>query len=207
MGGSSLLPEGAVVAAVAAVLASGLPPATMVALLGSTFGGIGVSPQVVTVALTLALKGLVQPQFGPAAQVVAYAQASFRAAYLVASAVRMQNQVNAGVTLQIAMADEMRFYRLHVAAQRNRARAAAVVDKEAGNDPDRLLIWVAKMDSRTSPECRAANGHTFTPATIPIIGYPGSVHPHCRCKAKRAPIGTKANHVDRVMSAALIGSH
>lgn len=207
MGDSNPQPDGPVVAAVTAVLASGLPPATMAALLGSTFARLGVTPSVIQTALVLALKGMVQPQFGPAAHAMAVVQASYRAAYLVASAVRMQNAVNAGSTMSAALADEMRFFRLHVAAQQNRANAAKAVDKEAGGNPDRLLLWVARMDSRTSPECAAANGHTFSADTIPIIGYPGSVHPHCRCHARRAPIGTDADHVDNAMSAALLRSH
>lgn len=209
MGDSSLQPEGVAVASVAAVLMSGLPLATMIAMLGSTFGGIGVTPGVVTAATAMVLKAQFSPTLppGPAAQAISIAQANFRAAYLIAAAVRMQNNVNAGMQLRDAVAAEARFYQLHLAAQANRRRAADAVDKEAGGDPDRLLIWRAKMDSRTSPECRAANGLTFTAATVPMIGYPGSVHPHCRCKAKKAPLGTHARHVDSAMTPALIGAH
>lgn len=190
-----------------AVLVSGLPPATMAAVLGSALARIGITTNVVQVALALALKGAVQPQYGPATMTVAYAQASFRAAYLVASAVRMQNAVNQGVQLNAAMSDEMRFFKLHVAAQRNRAQAIDGVFREASNDEHRMLIWKAKMDSRTSPECRAANGLTFTIADPPKIGWPGAVHPHCRCKSKKAPLDTDAKHVNSAMSAALLKAH
>lgn len=209
MGDSSLQPEGAAVASVTAILVSGLPPATMIAMLSTTLGGFGITPGVVTATTAMVLKAQFSPTLppGPAAQAVAVSQANFRAAYLIAASVRMQNDVNAGMQLRDALAREMVNYQRHLAAQQNRRRAADAVDIEAGNDPTRLLIWHAKMDSRTSPECAAANGLTFTAATVPIIGYPGMVHPHCRCKAKRAPLGTHAKHVDTAMSPALIGAH
>jgi uncharacterized protein with gpF-like domain len=46
-----------------------------------------------------------------------------------------------------------------------------------------LLGWNTVIDSHTSPECLAANGHNFRADHMPKIGYPGAVHPHCRCYA------------------------
>lgn len=204
MGATSLQPEGAVVAAVTAVLVSGLPPATMAAVLGSTLSGYGIGTNVVQAAVVMVLRSIQPLPPGPAAQLTARMQASYRAAYLVASAVRMQNAVNAGSTLADAMSNERRFYALHLDAQVNRGNAVKAVDRVAGNDPDELLIWVAKMDSRTSAECRAANGLTFTAAEPPLIGYPGAVHPRCRCRAELAPVGLRARSVDSAMSPALI---
>jgi hypothetical protein len=45
-----------------------------------------------------------------------------------------------------------------------------------------LLGWYSRNDDRTSAECLAAHGKNFDPNVIPPIGYPGSVHPHCRCR-------------------------
>ena len=44
-----------------------------------------------------------------------------------------------------------------------------------------LVGWKAVMDSRTSAECAAANGKNFPADRPPVIGWPGAVHPHCRC--------------------------
>jgi len=59
-------------------------------------------------------------------------------------------------------------------------RAAAQVDT-AVMDHGLLLGWHSVNDRRTSPECRAANRHNFRADDMPLIGFPGAVHPHCRC--------------------------
>jgi hypothetical protein len=46
----------------------------------------------------------------------------------------------------------------------------------------RLVGWHAKLDGRTSPECRAADGANFPANRPPSIGWPGAVHPSCRCR-------------------------
>ena len=76
---------------------------------------------------------------------------------------------------------ERRYYQQHLDAMRQRAIAAARVDMEA-LEHGRLLGWKTVLDSHTSPECRAANGCNFYAARPPAIGYPGAVHPACRCK-------------------------
>jgi len=89
-----------------------------------------------------------------------------------------------GQPVQKALADsiarERRYFGQHLDAMWNRARAAAQVDNAAmtyGN----LLGWNTVLDTRTSPECRAADGKNFEATAQPLIGWPGSVHPHCRC--------------------------
>lgn len=79
------------------------------------------------------------------------------------------------------LARERRYYSMHVAAMWNRATAAGKTDMAALEHGD-LLGWLAVMnDRKTSPECRAASGKNFRASAMPKIGYPGSVHPHCRC--------------------------
>jgi hypothetical protein len=44
-----------------------------------------------------------------------------------------------------------------------------------------LLGWNTVIDERTSAECRAADGKNYYATAMPDIGFPGSVHPACRC--------------------------
>lgn len=126
---------------------------------------------------------------GPAAQLVAAGESTYRAAYLLAAAGRVQEAVAAGKTLEEALAAEARNTDAHLAAQANRAKTAAAVDKAAARYRSGLLGWKAVMDSRTSAECRAANGKNFSITAPPAIGFPGAVHPHCRCRPVAAYAG------------------
>jgi len=85
-----------------------------------------------------------------------------------------------GKALAKGLARERRYYAMHKAAMWNRATAAGRTDMEAAVHGD-LLGWNAVLDSRTSRECRMADGKNFYASAMPDIGYPGSVHPHCRC--------------------------
>jgi hypothetical protein len=38
------------------------------------------------------------------------------------------------------------------------------------------------MDERTTGECRSAHKGNFNALRQPSIGWPGTVHPHCRCR-------------------------
>jgi hypothetical protein len=75
---------------------------------------------------------------------------------------------------------ERRFYGQHLTAGWNRMDAAARVDA-AASAHGLLLGWNAVHDQNTSAECRAADGRNFRADYMPVIGYPGAVHPHCRC--------------------------
>jgi hypothetical protein len=89
---------------------------------------------------------------------------------------------------------ELRFLQQHLEAHIKRARAArevARVTREAletevpvAGDmlPRGLVGWKATIDDRTTPDCRRADGRNFDPTKVPAIGFPGTVHPHCRCK-------------------------
>lgn len=117
-------------------------------------------------------------------------ESTYRAQYILAASRRVQAAVRAGTPQADALRDEQRFYNQHLEATVNRAKAAGQVDTMAKRYGD-LVGWYAKMDARTSAECKAANGKNFNASVRPPIGYPGSVHPACRCKAGK-PHGTRA---------------
>lgn len=117
---------------------------------------------------------------GVAARAVRDREAVYRAGYVVAAARRLTEAIGGGASLGEALTRERTWYRAHEAARRNRQDAAKAVDAEAAKYGDRLG-WISRDDAKTSPECRAAHGSNFSAANPPGIGYPGSVHPHCRC--------------------------
>lgn len=125
---------------------------------------------------------------GPALRATVASERAYRAAYLVAASRRVQDRLDGGMSLRDALRAEAPTLRAHLAAQANRRRAALAVDKAAARH-GLLLGWRARMDSRTSAECRAADGHNFDVTRRPLIGWPGSVHPHCRCRPVAAFAG------------------
>jgi hypothetical protein len=128
------------------------------------------------------------------------------AAYLLNATRRLSTAVLSGQrgALKDALAKERMYLDQHVQATIGRENAAqAVADAYQKAHQARIednqraaqsgafflpasgptmLGWYAQMDDRTSPECRAANGKNFDPVKPPLIGYPGAVHPTCRCK-------------------------
>ena len=109
----------------------------------------------------------------------------YRAYYILNAAKRVEQVIRQGGTREEALKREQTFFNQHLEAVKNRRGAAAQVDKARARYGDELG-WYAKMDSRTSEECREANGRNFNAAVMPPIGYPGAVHPHCRCRAGKA---------------------
>lgn len=99
-----------------------------------------------------------------------------------------------GQTARQALAEaiprERRWFSAHIAASWQRAVAAAQVDLAAASYGP-LLGWYTVRDSRTSAECMAADGRNFSPEAMPRIGWPGAVHPHCRCYPGPAHIGAR----------------
>jgi hypothetical protein len=81
---------------------------------------------------------------------------------------------------QAALERERRWYEAHRAAMWNRAAAAGKTDMAAAEHGP-LLGWNAILDRRVSAECRAADGKNYYASSMPDIGYPGAVHPSCRC--------------------------
>lgn len=125
---------------------------------------------------------------GPASEQVSRMNAARRAQYVIAASKRVLaaarearakgEPVVAAVRAQLNR--ERKFYEMHQAAMWNRARAAGQVDLEAAAH-GRLLSWNTVLDERTSAECRAADRKNFYADRMPDIGWPGGVHPFCRC--------------------------
>jgi hypothetical protein len=197
---------------VVAILATGLAASKTLELLSKTLKPLGIAPDAVRVAFLVGGRRtrLRRPGQGvtvlrstrtPALASTLAGEDTFRAAYLYAAAQRVQKAADSaarnGLTraeaLRQAETRERRFYSQHLDAQARRWQAAAWVDgaalrhgrpfiDAATGTATRLVGWHATLDARTSPECRAANGANFPANRPPSIGWPGAVHPHCRCK-------------------------
>jgi hypothetical protein len=119
------------------------------------------------------------------------AQFVLNAAKRLAKDVQDARSTGSGKILQAlasGIARERRYFSMHMAAIWNRTQAAARVDSAALDYGD-LLGWNTVIDGHTSAECRAANGKNFYASSMPTIGYPGMVHPHCRCYPGRPHTG------------------
>lgn len=104
-----------------------------------------------------------------------------RGTYIVRAAQRLHTAQRAG-SMVTAMGQERKHLQRHQQAAANRLAAAVAIDRRV-RVHGKTLGWYAVMDERTSAECRAANGRNFDATRRPPIGFPGTVHPHCRCKA------------------------
>lgn len=130
---------------------------------------------------------------GPGTRWATRANLARRVAFFLNSAQRIQGDLARGratgrplaQTISSAISGERRFFRQHVAASYGRTVAGARVDS-AAQEYGGVLGWHAERDSHTSPECLAAHGKNFHADQIPLIGYPGTVHPACRCLPVRA---------------------
>jgi hypothetical protein len=115
---------------------------------------------------------------------------SRRAAFGQASSERIRSAVRdpelqAPVDTQVldrALAKERRYFDQHLGAERGRREAAARVDLVAKRLGTMTLGWYGIKDGRTDGGCLAAIGHNFDATRPPSIGYPGAVHPSCRCR-------------------------
>ncbi|MFI6986036.1 hypothetical protein ACIBSV_46790 [Embleya sp. NPDC050154] len=116
-----------------------------------------------------------------AAGITRTAEDYYRAAFLRRSSQRIQDAIDKGGDPQVAVDREKRLWKSHFAAFQRRALVAKQVDLAAAEHGD-LLGWDATIDARTSPECERADGKNFYVNRPPTIGYPGAVHPRCRCK-------------------------
>lgn len=175
-------PTRAQIAAVAAVVATAGSVAAVAAGLASATGISVATAQALLDGIGFKLPAVPVAQLGPAARQVAGSEPAYRAAYLVAAAGRVRARVAAGQSYADAIAAEQPNWQAHLAAQRNRAVTATTVDRAAAKHRSLVLGWRARMDARTSAECAAADGKNFLVTQRPLIGYPGSVHPNCRCR-------------------------
>lgn len=108
-----------------------------------------------------------------------------RAAYLIMASRRVGTALvwerSQSGSVQRALEKERTYLRQHLqAVQRRNEAALKVATAQARYGPD--LGWYAILDDRTSAECRRAHGSNFRADQPPRIGYPGTVHTHCRCK-------------------------
>lgn len=182
--------EAALIAAIAALIAvNASSKATGEKIATLMKAPVGLVVAVVTLALSepLQVGGVWTPSRtgeGGAEDIVRARAPFYRSAYIENAVKRVHENVRKGSTLEDSIDRERTFFRQHITSQRNRVRAARDVDRAASRF-GLLLGWYTTMDSRTSPECLAANGKNFRVDDIPTIGYPGAVHAFCRCKAGR----------------------
>jgi hypothetical protein len=118
----------------------------------------------------------------PAVKATRETEPYFRATYILEAARRMSNDMKLGATGAAALETEKRYLDLHKQAADRRFAMARQVDL-ARERFGEVLGWYAKQDSRVSAECARAHGSNFSANVMPKIGYPGTVHPRCRCLA------------------------
>lgn len=112
-------------------------------------------------------------------------EGTYRAQYVLVASRRMRDGLRAGIPRETLLQRERTYFDQHIAAVARRRDTAAKVDAAAKRHGD-LLGWYAVLDNRTSRECREAHGKNFNASVRPAIGYPGSVHLHCRCRPGKA---------------------
>ncbi len=122
-------------------------------------------------------------------------EASYRALYLVSAAKRIQEELNAGKPVKVALADESLHYRQHEKARRGRLNATAKVAKAAKLYGD-VLGWYLNPLLNNETECITANGHNFSADEGTVLGFPGAVHPNCGCTPGPPWPGGLDNHVN-----------
>jgi hypothetical protein len=180
--------------AAATVLATAATAAAAASVLAPVFAAWGVRRRVTEAELEI-IFGMPPEKagfYGPAGANIARVNLMRRAMFLVAGIFRLNGDdslMRAGAEAGLwtyALARERRFYGQQLVAGWGRAKAAAQVDS-ASMLYGTYLGWHTVRDSRTSPECLAADGRNFWSYRMPRIGYPGTVHPHC------FPPGTKIN--------------
>lgn len=117
---------------------------------------------------------------GAAARAVQSDEINYRAAYIEKASARMTDALKSGQSVREAMRAERTYYKAHEAARANRQASALKVDAATAAFGD-TLGWRSRDDGKVSPECKAAHGANFSATSRPRIGWPGSVHPKCRC--------------------------
>lgn len=184
--------EEAVIAALAvyfgssAAIGATMLPAALVARLAA----LGISPKAVRAAgrITMAPPLTGRRRYGSptsrtsTVRAVATDEPLMRARYLVAAARRLTQALLDRAPFDAALRQERRYLDQHRTAGRNRARAAAELDRVA-TEAGPWLRWHTVIDSRTDAECLALDGTVFTLDNLPGGLIPGAVHARCRCYA------------------------
>jgi hypothetical protein len=213
-------PEGAtnqqLIAALTAALVAGAS-LVLISKILSRFPGVGsLANRIVQdmgwgslVQITSTELALLPRDLSPATQILhetALRNALLRAVYLINASQRLAPFYRDEAQLYQARAVEEQYRAAHEEAERKRNESAQQVAQEAAGygvdkNGELLLGWYAVLDSRTSADCRWANGRNFNALIRPSIGYPGTVHLSCRCRAgkphatrKRVERGTIPTH-------------
>lgn len=169
-----------------AIAATTLPP-TLIKMLIDIGIDAGIAEHVGEMVLAKPLSGRSRhgaptPYKGmAAARRVATEEPEMRARYVLAAARRLTQSL-AEDTYDQASKNEERYLAMHLAAGRNRRRAARRVDEVGGDGQS--LVWRAVMDDRTTPDCAALDGRLFLADDPPGGTYPGAKHLRCRCRAE-----------------------
>lgn len=174
--------DNAVIATVATILAAGLPIVTAGAYVVVALTGAGITTAAAMAAWKL-LAGTLTPddQRGPAGTAIARMESSYRAAYLVNASRRIMVSLKTG-DLKSALSAEVGYFKMHLQATAKRKAVGVQVDQQVAQH-GKTLGWKSVMDSRTSAECAEMDGENFSVDDPPDIGWPGTVHLHCRCRA------------------------
>ena len=187
---ASTAAETALVIAVASALLLSATVAIAMASLAVLLKGFRVRAQSMEASLTIVM-GHPPGQdgfYGPAGHAMARLNLLRRAQFAVMAARRIDLALtrahSRGESMPQALAGavqlERRYYAQHLMAIWGRQKAGAQVDS-AAMTYGRLIGWHTVRDKKTSAECLAADGKNFYADHMPVIGYPGTVHPHCRC--------------------------
>lgn len=114
--------------------------------------------------------------------------ASARAAYLVNGTARLAAAyaTEDQAVIAAALEREIKLIEAHKAASAGRAKAAKrlakmVAKREPDDNGEVLLGWYAHISDATCARCLLADGRNFNALNPPLIGWPGSVHPHDHC--------------------------
>lgn len=185
--------EAALAAATAEVLATGAVlggVSAATAALAASFLRFGIPEPALrgAIAVVLSFPPETFGVSGPATTSMVRINLARRAQYVIAAARRITTALrdarSRNEDMAAALADaidrERRYYAQHLEASWKRAQAAARVDSSAMLYGP-LLGWYSLLDRSTTADCRHADGRNFIAAVMPAIGYPGMVHPQCRC--------------------------
>jgi hypothetical protein len=192
--------DAAAVAVIATALVVALTPAAAIALVAARVKLSQVEHRAMHAAFSVVM-AMPPEQTGVAGSATIHVSRTNvirRAQFALSSARRLTADIrearskgqSVNIALMAGINRERRYFGQHRDAIWNRAQAAQQVDMAAWAYGD-LLGWNTVLDSHTSAECRAANGKNFYASSVPLIGYPGSVHPHCRCYPGPAHVGAR----------------
>jgi hypothetical protein len=177
-------------AAVALVLLSELPPEDTADRIELALARLGISREAIRAASDLLVPHIHPPSLArtPALAHTARHEAVYQSAYLVNAARRLTMNPD-------ALAERVILAR-HLNAAKVRREAAERIDRMSLRFGP-VLGWYARLDSRTTSECRRASGNNFPAARPPRIGYPGTLHGGaCRCVP--GPMHRDGRTVDQV---------